>query len=153
MMRTLGKPLTQRWPILVLVALVSFVCNQAAIAQAWPTRTVTLVVPYSAGGAQDAVARLLGPGLAAALGQQGVIDNVSGGGGILGVMRVAKATPDGYQFLLGTVGTHAQSQSLYDKPAYDAAADFVPVVLRVDQSMLLAARKDLPARHLPEDRA
>jgi tripartite-type tricarboxylate transporter receptor subunit TctC len=150
MMPIIGKPPIHRWPILVLVALVACACNHAAIAQAWPTRTVTLVVPYSAGGSQDAVARLLGPGLSAALGQQVVIDNVSGGGGTLGVMRVAKAPPDGYQFLLGNVGTHAQSQSLYDKPAYDAAADFVPVVLLVDQSMLLAVRKDLPAGNLQE---
>ena len=69
---------------------------------------------------------------------------------MLGVMRVAKAPPDGYQFLLGNVGTHAQSQSLYERPAYDAAADFVPVVMLVDQSMLLAVRKDLPAGNLAE---
>src|SRR4029453_1407526 len=150
MMPIIGKPPAHRLLILVLVALVSCTCNHAAIAQTWPTRTVTLVVPYSAGGSQDAVARLLGPGLSAALGQQVVIDNVSGGGGVLGVMRVAKAPPDGYQFLLGNVGTHAQSQSLYDKPAYDAAADFVPVVLLVDQSMLLAVRKALPAGNLQE---
>jgi tripartite-type tricarboxylate transporter receptor subunit TctC len=150
MMRIVSKPRAHRWLILVVVAFVSFARNEAAIAQAWPTRTVTLVVPYSAGGSQDAVARLLGPGLAAALGQQVVIDNVSGGGGMLGVVRVVKAPPDGYQFLLGNVGTHAQSQSLYDKPAYDAAADFVPVVLLVDQSMLLAVRKDLPAGTLQE---
>ena len=83
MMRIVGKPRAHRWLFLVVVAFVSFACNEAAIAQAFPTRTVTLVVPYSAGGSQDAVARLLGPGLAAALGQQVVIDNVSGGGGMI----------------------------------------------------------------------
>ena len=109
---------------------------------------MTWVVPYSAGGSQDAVARLLAPGLSAALGQQVVVENVGGAGGTLGVLRVAKAPPDGYQFLLGNVGTHAQSQSLYDKPPYDAVADFVPVALLVDQSMVLAVRKDLPAANL-----
>ena len=143
-----GKPWLPHW--LFVAAAVSVACVGAALAQAWPTRTVTLVVPYSAGGSQDAVARLLSSGLAAALGQQVVVDNVGGGGGMLGVMRVAKAPPDGYQFLLGNVGTHAQSQSLYDRPAYDAVADFVPVVLLVDQSMLLAVRKDLPAGTLME---
>ena len=132
------------------LAIAALACPGTAAAQAWPTRTVTLVVPYSAGGSQDAVARLLTPGLATALGQQVVVDNVGGGGGMLGVMRVAKAPPDGYQFLLGNVGTHAQSQSLYERPAYDAAADFVPVVMLVDQSMLLAVRKDLPAGNLAE---
>ena len=129
---------------------VSLLCAAPAAAQLWPARTVTLVVPYAAGGSQDAVARLLSAGLAAALGQQVVVDNVGGGGGTLGVMRVAKAPPDGYQFLLGNVGTHAQSQSLYERPPYDAAADFLPVALLVDQSMLLAVRKDLPATNLAE---
>ena len=119
-------------------------------AQAWPTRPMTWVVPYSAGGSQDAVARLLAPGLSASLGQQVVIENVGGAGGTVGVLRVAKAAPDGYQFLLGNVGTHAQSQALYDKPPYDAVADFVPVALLVDQSMVLVVRKDLPANNLQE---
>jgi len=139
-------------PLFLLAAIiaVSFAGVDAAVAQWWPTRPVTLVVPYSAGGSQDAVARVLAPGLAAALGQPVVVDNVSGGGGLVGVQRVAKAPPDGYQFLLGNVGTHAQSQSLTERPAYDAVADFVPVVLLVDQSMVLVASKDLPATDLPE---
>jgi tripartite-type tricarboxylate transporter receptor subunit TctC len=135
-------------PLTVTVA--ALLWSAHGLAQAWPARPVTLVVPYPAGGSQDAVARLLVPGLAVALGQQVVIDNVGGAGGTLGVTRVAKAPPDGYQFLLGNVGTHAQSQSLYGRLAYDAVADFVPVVLLVDQSMLLAVRKDLPASNLAE---
>jgi tripartite-type tricarboxylate transporter receptor subunit TctC len=134
--------------LLGAAAAVPFGWADAAMAQAWPTRTLTLVVPYAAGGSQDAVARHLSPGLSAALGQQVVVDNVSGGGGIVGVMKVAKAAPDGTQFLLGNVGTHAQIPSLYERPPYDAVADFVPVALLVDQSMLLAVRKDLPAATL-----
>jgi len=111
---------------------------------------VTVVVPYAAGGSQDAVTRILAPGISAALGQPVVVDNVSGSGGTLGVLKVAKAAPDGYQVLLGNVGTHAQIPSLYERPPYDALADFVPVVLLVDQSMLLAVRKDLPAANLQE---
>jgi tripartite-type tricarboxylate transporter receptor subunit TctC len=121
-----------------------------AAAQDWPTRALTLVVPYSAGGSQDAVSRMITPGVGAALGQQVVVENVGGAGGTLGVTRVAKAAPDGYQFLLGNVGTHAQSPALYDKLTYDPIGDFVPVALLVDQSMLLAVRKDLPATNLQE---
>jgi tripartite-type tricarboxylate transporter receptor subunit TctC len=133
-----------------IAALAGLIAATTAAAQTWPTRTVTLVVPYSAGGSQDAVSRLVSPGVAAALGQQLVVENVGGAGGTLGVTRVAKAPPDGYQILLGNVGTHAQSPSLYDKLPYDPVADFVPVALLVDQSMLLAVRKDLPAANLPE---
>ncbi len=130
------------------VAAISVAWAGTAVAQAWPTRNVTVVVPYAAGGSQDAVTRILAPGISAALGQPVVVDNVSGSGGTLGVLKVAKAAPDGYQVLLGNVGTHAQIPSLYERPPYDALADFVPIVLLVDQSMLLAVRKDLPAANL-----
>lgn len=133
-----------------LLSLLIVLLALPAAAQDWPTRALTLVVPYSAGGSQDAVSRMLTPGVAAALGQQVVVENVGGAGGTLGVTRVAKAAPDGYQILLGNVGTHAQSPALYDKLPYDAVADFVPVALLVDQSMLLAVRKDLPATNLQE---
>jgi tripartite-type tricarboxylate transporter receptor subunit TctC len=135
---------------LLTFAVVPLLWSAHGVAQPWPTRPVTLVVPYPAGGSQDAVARLLAPGLGAALGQQVIPENVGGAGGMLRVTRVAKATPDSYHFLLGNVGTHAQSQSLYERPPYDAAADFVPVVLLVDRSMLLAVRKDLPANNLTD---
>src|SRR5215813_6067658 len=121
-----------------------------AEAQEWPTRAVTMVVPYAAGGTTDVVARLLSPGLSEHLGQQVIVDNVSGAGGMIGVARVAKAPPDGYQFVMGNVGTHAQNAALYSRPLYDAAADFVPAALLVDQPMLLVVREDLPANNLPE---
>lgn len=157
MARLVGAKMTRadclwlHWCISLVSAAFAIVATaETAVAQTWPTKPLVLVVPYSAGGSQDAVARLISPGLAAALGQQVVVENVGGAGGTLGVTRVAKAPPDGYQFLLGNVGTHAQSQSLYDRPPYDAVADFVPVALLVDQSMLLAVRKDLPANSLQE---
>jgi tripartite-type tricarboxylate transporter receptor subunit TctC len=119
-------------------------------AQEWPTRAVTMVVPYAAGGTTDVVARILSPGLSEQLGQQVIVDNVSGAGGMIGVARVAKAPPDGYQFVMGNVGTHAQNPALYSRPLYDAANDFVPAALLVDQPMLLVVRKDLPANNLQE---
>ncbi len=121
-----------------------------ACAQPWPTRPVTMVVPFSAGGTTDVIARILSPGLSQALGQQVVVENVGGGGGIIGTARVAKAAPDGYQFILGNVGTHAQSHALHKDLPYNAATDFAPVALLVEQSMLLAVRKDLAADNLQE---
>src|SRR5947207_8157915 len=81
-----------------------------AVAQDWPTRPVTMVITYVAGGTTDIVGRILAGRLSEILGQQVVIENVGGAGGMTGAARVAKAQPDGYQFVLGNVGTHAQNQ-------------------------------------------
>jgi tripartite-type tricarboxylate transporter receptor subunit TctC len=121
---------------LLLLSTVTLVTNLqwigSAAAQEWPTRPVTMVVPFSVGGTTDVVARILSPGLSEILGQQVIVDNASGAGGMIGTSRVAKAPRDGYQFVLGNVGTHAQNQALYSKPLYNAATDFVPVALLVD---------------------
>jgi tripartite-type tricarboxylate transporter receptor subunit TctC len=119
-------------------------------AQAWPTRPVTMVVPFAAGGPMDVVGRIMALGLTEQLGQQVVVENVGGGGGMTGSARVAKAAPDGYQFGLGNVGTHAVSQSLSKSPPYNVAADFAPVGLFADLSLVLVTRKDLPAANLQE---
>ena len=95
-------------------------------AQDWPARTVTMVVPFPAGGPIDVVARILAQPMSELLGQQIIIENIGGAGGTTGSSRVAKAAPDGYQFLLGNSGTHAYSQLLYKKPPYDAVDDFAP---------------------------
>ena len=121
-----------------------------ATAQDWPTRPVTMVVPFAAGGPADAVGRILASHLAEALGQEVVVENVGGGGGMLGGARVARAAPDGYQFVLGNMGTHAANQTLYKTPLYNAASDFAPVVLVAETPLLLLARKDLPADTLPQ---
>ena len=119
-------------------------------AQDWPRRPVTMVVPFAAGGATDIVARLLSLRLSELLGQQVIVENVGGAGGTTGTARVAKAPPDGYQFVLGNVGTHAHNQTLYKKPPYDSLRDFAPVVLIADLSIVLLTRKDFPADNLPE---
>jgi tripartite-type tricarboxylate transporter receptor subunit TctC len=121
-----------------------------ALAQSWPTRPMTLVVPFAAGGTSDVIARLLAEGLRAQLGQPVLVENVGGAGGMVGGSRVAKSPPDGYQMVLGNVGTHAQNQSLYKRPLYNAATDFAPVALVTDQSLVLVARKDFPANDLRE---
>jgi tripartite-type tricarboxylate transporter receptor subunit TctC len=103
-----------------------------------------MVVPYAPGGSTDLVARLIAPGLGTALGQPVLIENMAGVGGIAGVSRVAKSAPDGYVFVVGNVGTHAQNQYLFAYPPYDAEAEFVPAALLADLVMLMAVRADLP---------
>jgi tripartite-type tricarboxylate transporter receptor subunit TctC len=118
--------------------------------QEWPTRPVTIVVPLAAGGGPDSLARVLAPHLAEFLGQPVVVENVPGGGGMTGAARVAKATPDGYQSVIGNVGTHAQNQTLYKHPLYNAATDFTPVGLVAELPFVLVVRPDLPASNLAE---
>ena len=122
----------------------------AAQAQGYPNRPITLIIPFAAGGPTDVLGRAMGQKLGEILGQTIVIENVGGAGGMLGGSRVAKAAPDGYTIGLGTVGTHAQNQSLYKKPLYHAANDFTPVALIAELPIVLIARKDLPANDLKE---
>jgi len=121
-----------------------------AQAQNWPTRPVTMVIPFAAGGPTDVLGRVMAERMSQILGQQVVVENVGGAGGMVGSQRVARARPDGYSFVLGTVGTHAQNQTLYKKPLYDAAADFTPVALIAEVPLILITRKDFPAANLPE---
>jgi tripartite-type tricarboxylate transporter receptor subunit TctC len=121
-----------------------------AHAQAWPSRPVTMVIPFAAGGAVDVMGRILSARLSDVLGQQVIIENVGGAGGTTGAYRVAKAAPDGYEMVLGSVGTHAQSQSLYKKPLYNAVTDFAPVGLIAEVPLVLVARKTLPVNDLKE---
>ena len=121
-----------------------------ACADDWPARPVTMVVPFAAGGPADAVGRIVASRLSEVLGQEVIVENAAGGGGMLGGARVAKATPDGYQFVLGNMGTHAANQTLYKTPLYNAANDFAPVALVAETPLLLLARKDLPADTLPQ---
>src|SRR3954453_14279656 len=122
----------------------------AALAQTYPSRPITMVVPFAAGGTFDVVGRIIATRMAELLGQSVIVENVTGGGGIVGVTRVINATPDGYTLLFGTVGTHAYNQWIYKKPRYDAINDFTPVTLFSEQPMVLEARKDLPANDLRE---
>src|SRR3954454_19526848 len=117
-------------------------------AQTWPTRPVAMVIPFAAGGPTDVLGRIMGQRMSEILGQQVVVENVGGAGGMIGVQRVARADPDGYQFVLGTVGTHAQNQTLYKKPLYHAATDFLPVALIAEVPLILITRKDFPANDL-----
>jgi tripartite-type tricarboxylate transporter receptor subunit TctC len=121
-----------------------------AKAQDWPTRPLTMVAPFATGGSTDAIARIVAEGLSSQLHQPVIVENVGGAGGMTGANRVARAAPDGYQFVVGNVGTHAQNQTLYKAPLYNAVTDFAPVGLIMDQSLILVTRKDLPPNNLPE---
>jgi tripartite-type tricarboxylate transporter receptor subunit TctC len=121
-----------------------------ARAQDWPTRPVTMVVPFPAGGPVDLVARLLSQRLTESLGQPVIVENIGGAGGMSGAARVAKSPPDGSMFVFGTQGSHTFSQMLYKKPLYDAVADFAPVAVVVENSKLLLTREDFPASNLAE---
>jgi tripartite-type tricarboxylate transporter receptor subunit TctC len=139
-----------------LAGYAAFLLGLAGIAQAqgtaadWPNRPVTMVVAAAAGGPIDVFGRLLAERMRALLGQRVVIENVGGGGGTLGGQRVARAEPDGYVALLGTLATHANPQLLSSKPLYNAVSDFVSVALVAEIPLVLIARKDFPANTLEE---
>jgi tripartite-type tricarboxylate transporter receptor subunit TctC len=109
-----------------------------------------MVIPFAAGGAQDVLGRLMAQRMSEILGQQIVIENVGGAGGQLGSARVKDAVPDGYTIGIGTVGTHAQGQTLYKRPRYNAAADFSFVGLIAEVPIVLTVRKDLPVNNFKE---
>src|SRR5437868_1436455 len=111
-----------RVPIFALLALLAHAAPAAA--QEWPARPVTLVVPYAAGGPVDTVARIVAARLSEILGQQIIVENVGGAGGMTGSNRVAKAEPNGYTILMGGSAVLAQTQSMYKRPLYNAATDF-----------------------------
>jgi tripartite-type tricarboxylate transporter receptor subunit TctC len=114
----------------LLLASGSALLVPAARAQsAWPTRPVRIVVPFAPAGTTDILARALAPELGKAFGQTFIIDNKPGAGGNLGADAVAKSPPDGYNLLMGTVGTHAINASLYPKMSFDPVRDFAPIVL------------------------
>jgi tripartite-type tricarboxylate transporter receptor subunit TctC len=120
-----------------------------ACAQDWPTRPVTLVVPFAAGGGTDVMARIVGRRMSEILGQQVVVENFSGAGGMVGSARVARAAPDGYTFVFGS-RSDAINMTLYKHPTYSLKDDLAPVVLVADQPTILVARKDLPVDGLQD---
>jgi tripartite-type tricarboxylate transporter receptor subunit TctC len=121
----------------------------AAQAQDFPNKTVTVVVPFAAGGPTDTVARLVGQAMGAHLKQQVIVENVGGAGGTLGAGRVARAAPDGYTVLLHHIG-QATSATLYRKLPYDSINDFAPIGLVTDVPMTMVAKKDLPPKDFKE---
>jgi tripartite-type tricarboxylate transporter receptor subunit TctC len=118
--------------------------------ESWPSRPLTMVVPFAAGGPVDLLGRIVAQYLGAQLGVPVVVENFPGAGGMPGSQRIARANPDGYSFLLGSIGTHALNQTLYKHPLYNAATDFAPVALIAQVPLVLITRKDFPARDLAQ---
>ena len=118
-----------------------------AFAQAYPSRPITLIVPFPAGGPVDTLARFLAERMRAPLGQPMVIENISGAGGSIGVGRVARAAPDGYTLIIGITSTHVFNGAMYSLP-YDVLNDFEPVALVTDSSQLVVGKKNLPPNDL-----
>src|SRR5579871_2469699 len=137
--------------VALIVAILACVTTASSRAEEqWPTRPLTMVVPFAAGGPVDLLGRILGQYLSVELKQPIVIENVPGAGGTPGSQRVARANPDGYTFLLGSIGTHALNQTLYRHPLYNAETDFTPVALIAQVPLVLIVRKDFPASDLAE---
>ena len=117
-------------------------------AQSYPTRPVTIIVPFAAGGPTDIIARIVGEYYSRTLGQQFIVENVAGAGGTTGITRGAQATADGYTIMMGHMGTHGAAPALYPNLKYDPTKDFEPIGLAAGTPILIVARKDFPATDL-----
>ncbi|WP_421873771.1 Bug family tripartite tricarboxylate transporter substrate binding protein [Pararhizobium sp.] len=135
---------------LAMVAASALALGTAAQAQEFPDRTITLVVPFAAGGSTDVVSRIIGQKMSEDLGQQIVVENIAGAGGNLGADRVARADPDGYTILMGTVATHALNPLILKTKPYDPEKDFSPVSLLVLVPNVLVVNPELPAKNVAE---
>jgi len=139
-----------RMGILVRAVAVLAIGLSGAGAQDYPTRNITLIVPFAAGGPTDVVARIVGDHMSRTLGQQIVVENVVGAGGTTASTRAMRATPDGYTIIMGHMGTHAASVALYPNLAYKPDVDFEPIGMAAGTPVLILARKDFPAKDLKE---
>jgi tripartite-type tricarboxylate transporter receptor subunit TctC len=136
--------------VLIGLVLASAIAATGANAQSYPARTVTLIVPFAAGGPADITGRVVAEQLSRRLGQQFIVENVVGAGGTTGVARGARAAPDGYTLTLGHMGTHAAAVVQYPNLGYKPEADFEPIGLVAEYPLILVTRKDFPAGNLRE---
>src|SRR3954468_12429780 len=135
--------------LIKVVAGLALFTSAYAYGQAYPTKTITMVVPFAAGGPTDTVARLVAQSMTTTLKQTVIVENVGGAGGTIGAARVAKAPADGYTIFLHHIG-QSTAPSLYRKLSYDAATSFEPIGLVTDVPMTFIARHDFPAKDLKE---
>jgi tripartite-type tricarboxylate transporter receptor subunit TctC len=135
----------------LVVALAAVMLAAApAMAEDYPQRPITIIVPFAAGGPTDILARVIGAHMSATLGQPVVIEDVTGAGGTIGAIRVAKAAPDGYTLVMGNIGTHAASVGLYPKLTYDPRTSFEPIMVIANTPMVLIVKNDLPVKTLSD---
>ncbi|MBN9497930.1 MAG: tripartite tricarboxylate transporter substrate binding protein BugD [Alphaproteobacteria bacterium] len=122
----------------------------AASAQQYPTKPITVIVPFAAGGPTDVIARIVGESMSKTLGQQLVIENIAGAGGTTGITRGKEAANDGYTIMMGHMGTHGAAPALYPNIRYNPVTDFEPIGMAAGTPIVIVARKDFPAANLKE---
>src|SRR5690349_4181694 len=135
---------------IVCLFLIAMCAATARAEDHYPSRPITMIVPFAAGGPTDILARLISQTISPMLGQQVAVEDVTGAGGTVGATRAARADPDGYTMVMGNLGTHAASVGMYPKLAYDPRSDFEPVILVATTPMVLVTRKTLPLHTLDE---
>jgi tripartite-type tricarboxylate transporter receptor subunit TctC len=149
--RTAARRETSHWRLAAIIIAIAFFAGIVpARAQAYPSRPITVIVPFPAGGASDVVARIVTNQMSKILGQAIVIENVGGAGGTLGSARAAAAAPDGYTLLAAAMGSHVAAPVLTPNVKYDPLSDFVPIGITADSPAVVIARKDFPAEDLKE---
>ena len=148
-MKTITR-LTLAFATLIVAVLTVVAFAPAASAQTYPSRTITMIVPYPAGGPSDVVARLMADGMSKQLGESIIIENVGGAGGTLGTARAAAANPDGYTLLGASMGSHVAAPAFYPNLKYDSTKNFEPIGLASNAPAAIVARRDIPANNLKE---
>jgi len=137
--------------IVLAIGAVAFAMDgNPAAAQAYPSRPVTIIVPFSAGGTTDVIARILGEHMSRTLGQQFIVENAVGAGGTTGSIRAMRASPDGYTVELGNMGTHAASVALYPTLAYNPEVDFAPIGMVAGLPVVIVGKRDFPPGDLKQ---
>jgi tripartite-type tricarboxylate transporter receptor subunit TctC len=144
------KPARRRFLHLAVGAAALPAMSRIARAQSYPSRLITIIVPFAAGGTTDVIARILGEHMSRTLGQQFIVENVVGAGGTTGSTRAMRANRDGYTIELGNMGTHAASVALYPSLAYNPQVDFAPIGMVAGLPVLVVGKKDLPPNDLKE---
>ena len=134
----------------ILATTAALALSGTAMAQEFPTKPITMIVPFAAGGPTDIIARIVGESMSRTLGQQVIIENVAGAGGTTGITRAAKAGADGYTIMMGHMGTHGAAPGMYPALAYDPQKDFEPIGLAAGTPIVIVAKKDLPPKDLKE---
>lgn len=134
--------------VLAILAALAFVGS--AFAQNFPSRPITIIVPFSAGGPSDAMARILAERMKTTLGETVLVENVTGAGGSVGVGRAVRSPPDGYTISFGHLGTHVANGAVYNKLGYDLVTDLEPVALLPSNPMIIVSKNAVPAKSLKE---
>jgi tripartite-type tricarboxylate transporter receptor subunit TctC len=141
---------TRYWVAAAILLMAAGISGEQALAQNYPTRPVTMIIPFAAGGPADVTGRIVADILTRHLGQRFVVENIGGAGGTIGALRGARAAPDGYTIFFGHTGTNALAPAFYPNMGYDPQKDFEPIGLAAEYPELLVVRKDFPANNLRE---